>query len=86
MRQYSSVCAVLGKDIDLMKKCDLQKAVEQAVQNPVMAFTLGALCGLVAGMLLVPFSKGIVILSHNGSYNKASHEEGDYISKSENED
>lgn len=70
-----------------MKKCELQKVAEQAVQNPVTAFAVGVLCGLAAGMLLVPFSKGIVILSHNGSYNKASHEEeGDYIFKSEDEE
>lgn len=68
-----------------MKKCELKKAVEQAAQNPVTVFALGALCGFAVGMLLMPFSKGIVIGSHNGSYNKESHEEGDYISKSEDE-
>lgn len=58
--------------------------IKRAAQCPVAVFTLGALCGLAVGMLLMPFSKGIVIGSHNGSYNKEPHEEGDYISKSEN--
>lgn len=82
-RQYTSVCGVLRKDVDVMKKCELQKTVKQAVQNPVTAFALGALCGLTIGLFCLPFSKGIVIGSHNGSYNKESHEEGDYISKDE---
>lgn len=64
------------------KNCEL---VKRAAQCPVTAFAFGALCGLAVGMLLMPFSKGIVIGSHNGSYNKESHEEGDYISKSEDE-
>ncbi|MGN1402881.1 MAG: hypothetical protein ACI4XB_01005 [Ruminococcus sp.] len=62
------------------KNCEL---IKQAAQCPVTAFALGALCGLAVGMLLMPFSKGIVIGSHNGSYNKESHEEKDCILRSE---
>lgn len=57
--------------------------IKRAAQCPVAVFTLGALCGLAVGMLLMPFSKGIVIGSHNGSYNKESHEEEDCILRSE---
>ena len=60
--------------MNVMRKCRVQRAGKEAFQNPIAAFVLGALCGLVAGMLYMPFSKGIVIGSHNGSKNQASHE------------
>ena len=66
-----------------MKKCELQDTVKSAFLNPAAALALGAFCGLAIGMLCMPFSKGIVIGSHNGSNNKESHEEGDYITDAE---
>lgn len=60
--------------MNVMRKCRVQRAGKEVFQNPIAAFVLGALCGLVAGMLYMPFSKGIVIGSHNGSKNQASHE------------
>ena len=65
--------------MNVMRKCRVQRAGKEAFQNQIAAFVLGALCGLVAGMLYMPFSKGIVIGSHNGSKNQASHEMRDYI-------
>ena len=63
-----------------MKKWEVQDSVKNAFLNPAAAFALGAFCGLAIGM---PFSKGIVIGSYNGSNNKESHEEGDYITDAE---
>ena len=68
---------------DTMKKWEVQDSVKSAFLNPAAAFALGAFCGLAIGMLCMPFSKGIVIGSHNGSNNKESHEEGDYITDAE---
>ncbi|MFR4393081.1 MAG: hypothetical protein ACLT29_01680 [Ruminococcus callidus] len=58
-----------------MKKWEVQDSVKNAFLNPAAAFALGAFCGLAIGMLCMPFSKGIVIGSYNGSNNKESHEE-----------
>lgn len=66
-----------------MKKLEVQDSVKNAFLNPAAAFALGAFCGLAIGMLCMPFSKGIVIGSYNGSNNKESHEEGDYITDAE---
>ena len=46
-------------------KCDLKKKLLKALQNPTTALVVGALCGLILGMLLIPFSKGICIGSNN---------------------
>lgn len=56
-----------------MKKWEVQDSVKNAFLNPAAAFALGAFCGLAIGMLCMPFSKGIVIGSYNGSNNKESH-------------
>ena len=53
-----------------MKKWEVQDSVKNAFLNPAAAFALGAFCGLAIGMLCMPFSKGIVIGSYNGSNNK----------------
>ena len=66
-----------------MKKWEVQDSVKNAFLNPAAAFALGAFCVLAIGMLCMHFYKGIVIGSYNGSNNKESHEEGDYITDAE---
>ncbi len=51
-----------------MKK-DLIKSVENAVQNPVAAFAVGAMCGMLVSLCLFPVAKGISICSNNGNHN-----------------
>lgn len=51
-----------------MKKA-LIKSMENAVQNPVAAFAVGAMCGMLVSLFLFPVAKGISICSNNGNHN-----------------
>ncbi len=51
-----------------MKK-DLLKSLENAAQNSVAAFAVGAMCGMVVSLFLFPVAKGISICSNNGNHN-----------------
>lgn len=53
----------------------MKKIWKQTVEThpeAVLPFVCGVLCGVVLGMLAVPFSKGIVIGSYNGCDNKGN--------------
>ena len=56
----------------------LKKTWEQ-IANPskkevALPFACGVACGILIGLLAVPFSKGIVIGSYNGCNNRLSDE------------
>lgn len=53
---------------------NLKKSFGCALQNPVSAFAVGAMCGMIVTMLLFPFVKGITLFSHNGHHNGNENE------------
>lgn len=53
-----------------MKK--IWKQTMETHPEAVLPFVCGVLCGVMLGMLAVPFSKGVVIGSYNGCDNKGN--------------